>query len=275
MRTKAGFCLLVLAFLLLMPSCTNKDEFIIRTHDKGWALLQKEQVIGAHRGLIGYPENTYESISAAIDAGFKVVEIDLCITKDSIFVIHHDAKINHCSDGTGYVKDYTLEQLQSYNFGDYIGWSGIKIQTLDFILELCKKNDVCIELDMSNDNIIDDKYVSDIYAIVKKNDMLQNVLFCGNKNKMDILTKIDRNVNIEPALWEKKELDDVVYLRNKANIMYVSIPYSQIDTAFCDKAHNNGIKVETWTAKNNDEIRNAFSIGADYVLSEVLTPKID
>ena len=92
---------------------------------------------------------------------------------------------------------------------------------------------------------------------------------------MDILTRKDRNVNIEPALWEKKELDDVISLQSQAKIMYVSIPYSLIDSNFCEKAHRYNIKVETWTVKNLEDIRKALSIGADYVLTEVETPKID
>ena len=55
---KVGSLFLLIAVLLQISSCTDEGIAVMETQDKGWTLLQRVQVIGAHRGLIGYPEST-------------------------------------------------------------------------------------------------------------------------------------------------------------------------------------------------------------------------
>lgn len=64
----------------------------------------------AHRGYsAAYRENTPEAYDRAILAGADVVEIDLRLSKDSVPVCQHDAKI----DGIA-AADMTLEQLKTF-----------------------------------------------------------------------------------------------------------------------------------------------------------------
>ena len=123
-------------FCITAISCSKDDDSaFIQTND--WEYLSLQKILGSHRGLLGYPENSYEGILAAIKAGYKVIEIDVARTKDGVFVVHHDATIDRCSDGQGYVKDYTFEELQQFNFGHYMGgaFPDTKISTLTEILE--------------------------------------------------------------------------------------------------------------------------------------------
>lgn len=46
----------------------------------------------SHRGLVGYPENSIESIKGALENNFDVVEIDVVPTRDGTWLLHHDEK---------------------------------------------------------------------------------------------------------------------------------------------------------------------------------------
>ena len=75
----------------------------------------------AHRGVSGsYPENTMLAFEKAVELGCAGIELDVQLTKDGEIVIIHDEKMDRTTDGSGFVKDYTLQQLKTftanYNF---------------------------------------------------------------------------------------------------------------------------------------------------------------
>lgn len=76
----------------------------------------KSKII-AHRGFSGrYPENTMLAFKAADIAQADGIELDVHLSKDGEVVICHDERIDRTSNGHGYIKDYTLKQIQEYTF---------------------------------------------------------------------------------------------------------------------------------------------------------------
>ena len=63
------------------------------------------------------PENTMLAFDYAVDANVDVLEMDVCLTKDTVLVTIHDITIDDTSDSTGHVMDYTFAELQQFNFG--------------------------------------------------------------------------------------------------------------------------------------------------------------
>lgn len=67
----------------------------------------------AHRGnRAACPENTMASFRRAIADGADILETDLHLTSDGVFVCIHDATVDRTTDGHGAVAEMTLEQLQ-------------------------------------------------------------------------------------------------------------------------------------------------------------------
>ncbi|MCY3414582.1 MAG: glycerophosphodiester phosphodiesterase [Candidatus Heimdallarchaeota archaeon] len=83
------------------------------------------------------------SFDSAIKIGVDIIETDLRVTKDNILVTHHDSSVTRTTDGTGDVRDYTFEDLQSLNAGhNYFNESYIfrdKHVSIPSLLELIKK----------------------------------------------------------------------------------------------------------------------------------------
>lgn len=70
--------------------------------------------IWAHRGCSQrYPENTITSFSKALEIqGLTGIELDIQMTKDGELVVIHDERVDRTTDGIGYVKDFTYQQLR-------------------------------------------------------------------------------------------------------------------------------------------------------------------
>ena len=67
----------------------------------------------AHRGNSdACPENTLAAFRRAFEEGADLLETDLHVTADGVFVCIHDGTLERTTDGHGAVADKTLEQLK-------------------------------------------------------------------------------------------------------------------------------------------------------------------
>lgn len=68
----------------------------------------------AHRGnRVACPENTLAAFRRAVDEGTDIVETDLHLTADEVFVCIHDATVDRTTDGQGEVASMTLARLKA------------------------------------------------------------------------------------------------------------------------------------------------------------------
>lgn len=104
--------------------------------------------IFAHRGACGYePENTMEAFALAVEQGADGIELDVQLTKDGKLVIFHDETIDRMCHGTGWVKDFTLEELRKYEVCSPEGKKG-RIPTLREVLELVKPGNLKVNIEL-------------------------------------------------------------------------------------------------------------------------------
>ncbi len=83
-----------------------------------WLKDKKVPKVLAHRGYSAkFPENTALSFKKAIEYKADGIECDIQKTKDGKYVIIHDDSIDRTSNHKGLVKDITLKDLETYDFG--------------------------------------------------------------------------------------------------------------------------------------------------------------
>jgi glycerophosphoryl diester phosphodiesterase len=74
----------------------------------------------AHRGnRVACPENTLAAFRRALEDGADILETDLHLTRDGVFVCLHDATVDRTTNGQGRVDALTLSELKqlSANYG--------------------------------------------------------------------------------------------------------------------------------------------------------------
>ncbi|MBQ9436923.1 MAG: hypothetical protein IJU50_01180 [Lachnospiraceae bacterium] len=97
--------------------------------------------IWAHRGCsLRYPENTLTAFKEAAELhkkGLTGIELDVQLSRDGEIVVIHDERIDRTTDGHGFVKDYTLQELKTFHI--HTGKAEAEhIPTLKEVLELLK-----------------------------------------------------------------------------------------------------------------------------------------
>ena len=106
--------------------------------------------VWAHRGASAYaPENTLEAFRLAAEQKADGVELDVQLSKDGELVVIHDETIDRVSDGSGYVRDYTLEELKRFHFNRlHPEYADARIPTLAEVYELLKPTGLEINVEI-------------------------------------------------------------------------------------------------------------------------------
>jgi len=106
------------------------------------AMRKKEFTILAHRGARGHePENTLAAFDKALALGAKWIELDVQWHAGHLWVFH-DARLERCTDGTGWLVDHPAAALRKLDAG-----GGQKIPFLHEVLDrLDRRASVNVEL---------------------------------------------------------------------------------------------------------------------------------
>lgn len=94
------------------------DDFLSYQHE------QQIPLVSAHRGggdYAGFPENALESFQYILNKTPAILEFDVAMTKDSIFMLMHDNTLDRTTTCSGEVKDKTWLEIQSCFLEDNSG----------------------------------------------------------------------------------------------------------------------------------------------------------
>ncbi len=99
--------LAVAAALLQAPPAERTPHFV-----------ERAPVNIAHAGAQAHaPQNTIPAFELAVELGADVLEMDLQLTADDVLVVIHDGTVDRTTDGSGHVRDLTLEEIQRLETG--------------------------------------------------------------------------------------------------------------------------------------------------------------
>ncbi|MGN7707875.1 glycerophosphodiester phosphodiesterase family protein [Chryseobacterium sp. 22543] len=134
-------------------------------------------MVVAHRGdWREAPENSVWAVKKAIEKGVDMAEIDLAMTKDSVLILMHDNTIDRTTTGKGKPSDFTLDEIKKLHLRDGLGVeTQMKVPTLQEILEV-SDGKILLNLDKGFD------YIKQVYPLVKKRNMLDQILFKGHES---------------------------------------------------------------------------------------------
>lgn len=93
--------------------------------------------IWAHRGCSQrYPENTLLAFEKAMEIkGLAGIELDIQLTKDGELAVIHDERVDRTTEGMGFVRDYTWEEIRRFHI--YAGENMTqKIPSMQEVLDL-------------------------------------------------------------------------------------------------------------------------------------------
>lgn len=124
----------------------------------------------AHRGFrAAAPENTAPAFVEAGERNMNAAECDVYMTKDGVWVVHHDPVIFRMMNGYKNIEKSTYDELMKYDHDNGINidkYPNLKICTLDEYLDICDEYSMVayIELKGKNNTEHYDKIIDSINA---------------------------------------------------------------------------------------------------------------
>ncbi len=181
-------------------------------------------IVIAHRGASAYaPENTISSFKKSIEMKSEGVELDIHLSKDGHLIVCHDEKVDRTTNGSGFIKDMTLEELKRLDAGSWFSseFSNEKIPVLDEVLKLFCNTNMLVNIELKSDIIIYKNIEEKVIKTIKKFNMKNKIIISSfNHYSLVKVKKIDSEIKtgalyvsgiVEPWIYAKRIGADAIH----------------------------------------------------------------
>lgn len=222
----------------------------------------------AHRGASGYaPENTIEAYKKAIELGADGIELDVQMTKDGEIVVIHDETIDRTSDGKGWVKDYTLEELRKFNFNNHNPhYPHADIPTMREVFELIKPTNLVINIEIKTGVVfypIEEK----ILALTKEMEMEDRVFYSSfNHYTVKKVHELKPDA-VVGFLYMDGPIDMPEYGKKHGVDALHPALYNLQYPGFIEECKKAGLKLHVWTVNEEQYVKMCLDADVDSVIT--------
>ena len=224
----------------------------------------------AHRGCHWECyENTIQAFQAAVKGDFFGVEMDIHLTKDNKWIIHHDP--DFLSNGVKYViKEHTLEELLKLPLDNEWNYEAFMPKFEDY-LEVMKGSGKrpIIEIKPKNPSFC---RLKEMINIVKQYFTLDEVTFIAFYPwplfKLKFL--YSKKVHIQ-QLWEHTH--EFIMKWAYQHRFGLDSEDTILTKEIVDKFHKKGLEVNVWTVDEIEDVRKFEEMGVDYITTNKFDQK--
>ncbi|MFB3162143.1 glycerophosphodiester phosphodiesterase family protein [Neobacillus sp. 179-J 1A1 HS] len=228
----------------------------------------------AHRGATGYaPENTIAAFDKGVEMKADYIEIDVQRSKDGELVIIHDNTVDRTTDGTGYVKDLTFEQIRSLDAGSFKGeqFTGEKIPTFDEILDRYHgKTGILIEL--KSPELYPGIEGQVAQKLKERNlDKPQNekiIIQSFNFESMKITNSLLPKVPIGVLTSNRAHTTEQALKEFSTYADYFNPSYGIVSKELVDQVHSLGMKIQSWTVRSHEAAQFLLDMNVDGIITD-------
>jgi glycerophosphoryl diester phosphodiesterase len=228
----------------------------------------------AHRGATGYaPENTIAAFDKGVEMKADYIEIDVQRSKDGELVIIHDTTVDRTTDGTGYVKDLTFEQIRSLDAGSWKGeqFKGEKIPTFDEILDRYHgQTGILIELKAPELYPGIEEQVAE--KLIERNlDKPQNekiIIQSFNFESMKITNNLLPKVPIGVLTSNRAHTTAQALQEFSVYADYFNPSYGIVTEELVNQVHTHGMKIQSWTVRSHEAAQFLLDMNVDGIITD-------
>ena len=225
----------------------------------------------AHRGFHDNrsecPENSLPAFERAIQMGYGI-ELDVQLTKDGEMVVVHDEEIDRVSDGSGFVKDYTLAELKILNFNKtHPEYQDVKIPTLREVYEALKPTGMTINVELKTGIFWYKDLEKKVLELTKEMEMEDRVIY-SSFNHYSIAKILELDPKASTGILYADIIYDVVNYAKKIGTGALHPATFHVQMAdFLQQYVESDLAVHVWTVNDKAEIERLMEAGVDAVIT--------
>ena len=250
--------------MLMMPS------FGVEASEKN-----KNVDVIAHRGASGYaPENTIPAFDKAVEMHADYFEIDVQMSKDGELVLIHDNSVDRTTDGSGMVKDLTLEELQQLDAGSWFGeeFAGTKIPTFEEVLDRYRGK-IGILIELKSPELYPGVEEKVVQALKERNmDNPSNgkiIIQSFNHDSVKKVRELLPNIPLGVLLSYHANGFTNEQLQNFATYAdYFNPNKANITSELVERIHAHGLMTHPWTVRDRESAQFLLDVGVDGIITD-------
>ncbi len=200
------------------------------------------------------PENTLPAFRLSKLNGFNYVETDIRFTMDGIPVLLHDESIDRTSNGLGKIKEMSLEEVRSFDFGYWkdSSFKGTQIPTLKEFLSLCVEIDLSPHLELKAGSKSQVFQIVDLVEQFGLNDNVTYTSFNQNLLKYVLERTPNASVGVLTRSVNESEITKACSLSTNYNQVFIGASdYSESASSLCKQA---GLPLGVWVVDSKEKI---------------------
>lgn len=227
----------------------------------------------AHRGASAVaPPNTLAAFQKAAELGANGIEFDVRISADGVPVVIHDATVDDTTDGTGRGSEMTLPQLKRLDAGASFdpAFAGERIPTLEEVLQAFG-DDLLLNIELKATSLRSDGLERATVALVERYGLTRRVLL-SSFNPL-CLWRVKR-MALEVPVGLLYAPDSPLPLRRgwlAPLLAYEAChpEHSLVDARHVAQIRRMGLRVNTWTVDDPDQMRRLVDLDVDGIITNV------
>ncbi|EAG1701617.1 glycerophosphodiester phosphodiesterase [Listeria monocytogenes] len=217
--------------------------------------------IFAHRGSSGtHPENTIPAMKAAILSGADGIELDIHVLKSGELIVMHDEQVDRTTNGSGFLKDYTLSEVKKLVIGKRF-FRKIRVPTLEEVFKLVSGSDIILNIELKTDVFEYEGIEQKVLKLAEKFPQVKRMYSSFNPDTLVRLRELDPTAKL--ALITHENLEEVLSLHEKIQLDAVHPPVKAMKNPVLKQ-----IAARYWTVNKEEAIARFLDANAKGMMTD-------
>jgi glycerophosphoryl diester phosphodiesterase len=241
---------------------------------------EDKPLVFAHQGAENlWPSNTQFAFQHAAELGADVLDMDMHMTRDGALVLMHDQTVDRTTNGTGAIRDLTLDDVKRLDAGfrftaddgktyPYRG-QGLTVPTLEELFKAFPDKRFGIEIKQTEPVPTAKRFC----ALIRQYNMQDKVLVSSfSQQNMDafraecpeVATSATENeVRLFYVLFRLGLSDLLTPVYNSFQVPEESGGIHLLTPRFVAATHRRGLAVQPWTINETEDLKRILALGVD------------
>ncbi len=226
------------------------------------------KVIG-HRGIPYLaPENTIASFAKSLELGAEGIELDVHLSKDNEMVVCHDEKVNRTTNGKGFIKDLTLEELRRLDAGSWYSdsFSGQRIPLLSEVLDLVVDTSVMVNIELKTGIVSYPGLVEKVVELIRRYKLVDRVII-SSFNHYSLIETMKIEPKLSTAILYSAGLYEPWAYAAAMDVKGLHPAYHSVNESGVAGAKAQGVFVNPWTVDEPQKMEQLAAMGIDGIIT--------
>ena len=254
--------------IILLISFINNSRLVRHPQD---VFGNHRTFIESHRGVNREIfQNTLPAVERAIQYGVESFETDVWLTKDNVAVILHggnNGDLEGYYDHPGFVTDLTWEELKTYRTVE----DNLPMPTLEEMMELTKDK-IFMNLEIKDPRV--ELVFDHLIRLIEQYDFFDQIAISSfHHDYYDKIAQYNEETGRQLVfgfLYDRNQQSQFDYTKRGHTL---NIYYTDATKEVCDKAHANGMAIQSWFGMEDEEntviYKELIKNGADIICTNV------